>query len=543
MSFCTGFTITNTGVTFETISYTSCVDSFCQIDLEIGPGESYYINTASLIFFNPNLVTSDVQTGFLFIYNFSSECNNTVFSIGKGSLPSLNIGDTYCLSSFSCEEKVIFSGCYTLIGVGNSGFTQTDWISIPSYSGDSAGCLLSCPCSPASPCLNDYCITNTHTSYDGIYSYAGTYNGDNYWSGDTSPTYYIFNNGDEWCLSDSLGGICLLSGKFPCISQCPDLCDTFFGIGPCLTTTTTTSPCNDFDFDALFNCNVEPTPSPTVTPTVTPTITVTPSSTNFCSMVNVDATILSFTPTPSPTPTLTPTSTPEITRPCSFSGDVRFMVIEGEIDCPRSLQFQDCLNGMMYYTTKSVSNPSGGEITQFMIFKSEVDGISRCISYIGINNDVIGVNNISLVEGPIGFSNLGECILCVPDISPTPTPTVTPTVTPTITLTPTPSLKEQYYVYRQCRSIGIDDSGPYYKYIIQTSPGPTTNVGEVVNNIEQIGSKIITVCWEFMYISTLFPIIPPPNQYTTYSGNWFTPATPAVYNNCHDCQLANTIVG
>lgn len=545
MAGCSGFTITYTGASPTTISYNSCESTGglppCEVNLFLSSGDSYYINTLSALSSYTDIIIDDYQPAATF-YNFSSVCDDTKFFIrGKvGSFPH-DTGFTYCLSGYNCTSGITFSGCYKLYSVNNDiGGTYCSWISEPIFKGEPGICTGTCTCSAASPCLDQYCITYTDTAYDGIYTYAGTYMGDKYWTGDTAPTYYIYNDGNGWCLSDSLGGSCFLSGKFPCISECPDLCDSFFGVGPCSTTTTTTSPCNDFDFDALFECEVQQTPSPTPTPSITPTPTLTPTQTNFCYSVSVGATINSFSPTPSPTPTLTPTPSPDVIRPCNFSGDVTFTTIEGGIDCPRSLQFQDCLNGSMYYTTKSVSNPSGGDITQFMIFKSSVDGLSRCISYIGINNDVIGVNNVILEEGPIGYSNQGDCILCVPDVSPTPTPTVTPTMTPTMTPTPTPTPKSQYYVYRMCRPSGNQNGTPYYKYIYQTLQGPATTPGDVISNQETTGTGLKTnVCWEYVGTSlTLPPPPPPPNTYTSYSGNWFTPSSPTIYPDCSHCQAA-----
>ena len=58
-----------------------------------------------------------------------------------------------------------------------------------------------------------------------------------------------------------------------------------------------------------------------------------------------------------------------------------------------------------------------------MIFRATVNGVSKCISYLGQNTCNTGVNVITLDEGPIGYSNLGECDLCFP-----PTTTTTTTI-------------------------------------------------------------------------------------------------------------------
>jgi hypothetical protein len=180
-------------------------------------------------------------------------------------------------------------------------------------------------------------------------------------------------------------------------------------------------------------------PSPTQTPTTTqtPTQTPTPSSTNYCSIVEVVATINSYSSTPTPTPTVTPSSSGIIERPCHFYGDATFNTVNDMINCPISKQFQGCFNGTMYYTTNNIINPSGGEITQYMVFNSLVDGITKCISYVGTTNQISGVNNIVLNSGPYGYANLGGCNSCNP--TPTPTQTKTPTPTPTQTKTPTPT--------------------------------------------------------------------------------------------------------
>jgi hypothetical protein len=283
--------------------------------------------------------------------------------------------------------------------------------------------------SECATCTNEYCITNTGNDYDDTYTLDGTYDGYNYWLSN-SGNYYIYYSTIElqWCLATSLGGFCLLSGKSPCFSTCPDLCEEYFFEGVCPTTTTTTLACTTFDFEAIFDCLVEPTPSPSVTPTHTPTPTPTPVI-NLCVDVSVDATINSYSPTPTPTPTITPSSSPIITRPCNVLGDVSFTTVDGQFDCPTSKQFQDCTNGMMYYTTNSVPTPSGDTLEEFMVFKAYIDGVLKCVSYVGVNNSIIGVNTIDLIDGPLGYSNLGGCFSCIviPSSTPTPTPTLTPT--------------------------------------------------------------------------------------------------------------------
>lgn len=284
-------------------------------------------------------------------------------------------------------------------------------------------------------CVNDdYCVSGTgFPTYNDVYSQSGTYNSRDYYVGSVNGYYIFYDVGSFWCLSTTLGGSpCFLQGKYPYNGLCPDLTFEYVNSAVCPTPTpTATVGCDVFNFEAKLITNIDPTPSQTYTPSPTPTLTQTPTSTNVCPNIYVDAFITGITPTTTPTPTMTPSV--RILRyrsnqiQCNFSGDVTFVTVDSVISCPVSKQFQDCNNGFMYYTTNIVNNPSGGDLSQFMIFRGIVDGTQRCITYIGNNSTYIGTNNISLVSGPIGYSNLGECSLCAPQLTLTPTPTITMT--------------------------------------------------------------------------------------------------------------------
>jgi len=304
------------------------------------------------------------------------------------------------------------------------------------------------------PCPSSiYCISNTGVPlYNDSYEDTLTnYNGVQYYTGQTNGLFIYYSSGDtQWCLSDTLGGTCFLSGKSPCSTTCPDLCDELFTTGSCPTPTPTpTNNCSSLDFAALFDCDLPPTPTVTPTSTVTPTVTVTPTSSSICPVSFIDAIIYSVSPTPTPTPTMTPTPSRNVERDCTFSGAVTYDIINDDIVCPFSYEFQECFgSGRKFYTFDTLENPSGGEITQFMIFNASVlvGGTSTpenlCIHYIGFNNQVSGTDHITLLDGPYGFANRGECNLCDNANTPTPTPThtVTPTITLTPTITPTPSI-------------------------------------------------------------------------------------------------------
>ena len=183
------------------------------------------------------------------------------------------------------------------------------------------------------PCSSTYCISNTGlVGADDNYITGGTYNGDTYWTGQTSgwTIYYYTGVTSYWCLSDTLGGTCYLTGKYPCVSSCPDLSNIYVFSGICLTPTPTpTQNCDVLDFTALFDCNFIPTPTQTPSASFTPTPTITPSSTNFCSIIGIDASGYTYTSTPTPTPTVTPTQYDENTlkrRPFYSSSSERVSI-------------------------------------------------------------------------------------------------------------------------------------------------------------------------------------------------------------------------
>jgi hypothetical protein len=309
-------------------------------------------------------------------------------------------------------------------------------------------------------CNSTYCISNTGlVGADDNYITGGTYNGDTYWTGQTSgwTIYYYTGVTSYWCLSDTLGGPCYLTGKYPCVSSCPDLSSVYVFSGMCPTPTPTpTQNCDVLDFTALFDCEYIPTPTPTPSTSVTPTPTITPSSTNFCSIIGIDAIGYTYTSTPTPTPTVTPTQYDEnslnrrpfysrdIPRTCPIYGYFEYTPIEGEIICPGVSKFQDCYDGEFYYSNNVTGVPTGYIFELYLVSGATVthNGVTktRCIFYLGVDYDHGNINTINVTTGPYGYSyEEGACIECQIAVSPTPTPTMTktPTQTPTMTKTPT----------------------------------------------------------------------------------------------------------
>ena len=313
------------------------------------------------------------------------------------------------------------------------------------------------------PCSSTYCISNTGlVGADDNYITGGTYNGNSYWTGQTSgwTIYYYTGTTSYWCLSETLGGSCYLTGKYPCVSSCPDLSNIYVFSGICLTPTPTpTQNCDVLDFTALFDCEFIPTPTQTPSASFTPTPTITPSSTNFCSIIGIDASGYTYTPTPTPTPTVTPTTydsnsfskrvfySKDIARNCDGSGFAIFSAITGQIICPGALKFQDCYDTHQFYYANEVTGvPTGTQFELYSVYSSIVNnnGVveSKCITYLGYDYDHGNINTIHITN-PVsyGFSFSGDCILCQIATTPTQTPTMThtPTHTPTRTVTPTPT--------------------------------------------------------------------------------------------------------
>ena len=308
--------------------------------------------------------------------------------------------------------------------------------------------------------VTQYCLrTNygTISQYDGNYNSAGSYNGRLYFTGNgTTLGYIYYNTGTtSWCLSDVLNGDCILFGKSNCTNNVPDLCGDLFSSNFCLTPTPTpTIYCNNFSFEAIFDCDVQLTPTPTPTITTSPTPTMTPSSTNLCGLVGFNFTFSQVSPTPTMTPSPTPSYGP-IDRPCNVLGTVSFNTVDDRIICPQTKQFSDCENGQMYYTSDFIGN-----IEPNKIYSAYVNNQVRCVTYIGqsINN---GIDVITIIDGPFGTYSEDGCKLgCISSPTPTPTNTPTPTITPT---------SVNRYLIRDCCADSI--IGVYASYTQTLVPG------------------------------------------------------------------------
>jgi hypothetical protein len=198
-----------------------------------------------------------------------------------------------------------------------------------------------------------YCLSTGYAStsqYDGNYFSGGTYNGKTLYVGNgLSGGVIYYNSGSTlWCLSSYLGGPCILFGGNSCQSETPNLNGGIFSNSICPTPTPSpTNDCSVLAIDAFFDCDI-PMPTPSVTPTMTvtptsgytyptptPTMTMSPTpSGNVCQNVNFCFTVQNVAPSPSPTPTMTPSSMAGRNTPAG--GVVTFTTINGEVICPPS---------------------------------------------------------------------------------------------------------------------------------------------------------------------------------------------------------------
>ena len=346
---------------------------------------------------------------------------------------------------------VIYTGAACITG-GTELVSATFSDGLTNYETDSNGEIIDIE---ACDCTQFYCIQNDNT-YNDTYQYAGVYNVNSYFTGQTTGFFIYYSSGEtRWCLSQNINDPCDQFGPYGSTSDCPDFDDTVMYGGICVTTTTTTSPCENFDFDAIFDCYIPPTPSLTPSPSQTPTPTPTPTVSNICGGVSMSVSVTGITPTPLPTQTPTPSPSPEVTRPCSFSGEVIFNSFSEVLQCANSKLFKDCFTGIDYYTSDIVLGPLGNTPKEGYVYKMNINGQSHCAIYQGLFENISGVDVIELIT-EIGPVTDGSCLNCDPGISPTPSPTPTPTPTPTPS--PSPCISLEY------RVSNIGPSSLKYKY-------------------------------------------------------------------------------
>ena len=534
------------GVTF-TQTAAGCADDVCPVVSTV-PALLYKCSDESVFY-----ATVKEDTAFPGgTYLYSGECYSFVEFSGPGG-PDL--GDPDFADCSSCTPTP------TPTGTPQSTPTNTPTVSS----------------SPAACQFTEFCFRTTLPSfsgYNGNYTLSGVYNTKNVYSGDGITLGVIYYTGNFWCLSDSLGGTCLLRGSYPCYSQCPDISANDFEGGICPTPTPTPVDCSIFNFNAYFDCDWEPVPTPTpsvacddvnfnlnsigVTPTPTP-------SGNFCTGVAINFTISGYTPN-TPTVTLTPSVT--LTRTVSLGGTVTFEIMDETFSCVSVKVLTDCQSGEEFYTTDSLSF-SGTPVVIGMTMFVQVNGVERCVVYSRDDNNFSSNSNLGGI-----VQIYSSCEFCSTIPTPTPTITSTPTNTPTKTAGVTPSpTATQTATPSQTATFGSTppptpsqtrtatptntptpsvtaspSATPNYVYVYQScSPiqnGKFQSVTQVIQTqkvsfVSQIGiifKDLNNNCWSYVGRFDSNYIAPININAVSFNGDFFDGSPSLTYPDCQTCE-------
>jgi hypothetical protein len=406
------------------------------------------------------------------------------------------------------------------------------------------------------------------SGYSGNYTEYSTYNDTPTYSGDgTSFGIIYYNSGateSYWCLSNTIGGECLLRGASPCYSNCPDIAANDFNSGICPTPTPTQVNCSTFDFNAYFDCDWEPLPTPTpsvacddvnfivnnigVTPTPTPTG-------NICDGIGISFIMSGYTPAVTPTVTLTPSVT--LTNTVPVGGQVTFNMLDETFSCVSVKVLTDCQSGEEYYVNEGLSF-SGIPVVIGMTILVELNGGYHCATYTRddsnfssntVVGDIVSLYSVceycSIVPTPTPTATQTP----TPNVTPTPTKTGTPTPTPTSTIgstppvtntpthtmTPTPSTTPNYvYVYESC--------SPIYPNLLVTQMIQTQRVTFVPQPGVMFKDSLNT-CWNYLGRFDSTYIAPTTVLSVTYSGNYFDGSPSITYTTCVSCESTPASVG
>jgi hypothetical protein len=419
-----------------------------------------------------------------------------------------------------------------------------------------------------------FCLDTTLSlldGYTGTYTQSsGWYNCCHFYEGGTYKFGVIYFTGQYWCLSDSLGGPCLLSGSRTCSTGCPDLDSNVFTVGVCTPPPTPAVDCTVLDFYAIFDCNYTPQPTSvscdvvdfvfsamTLTPTPTPTL-------NSCQNLGIDFSMSSYTPSTNVTPTPTPTLTS--TNPIIISGNATFEVFQEQFTCVSVKVFVDCSTSVEYYVSETLSY-SGTPITQGMTIFANINGVNTCATYDRDDNNISSNSVISQIYGiPV------SCVSCLltptptltSTLTPTPTTTATPTPTNTPTLTLTPTLTTTFGLTPTLSATltstptstptltltptptSTPTTTPYYVYVYQSCvpqqfiPYLENQVIQTiqVSGVTQIGATFkdsSNNCWRYVGTFESNYIAPINVVATTYQGDYFVGRQSTLYDNCNTC--------
>jgi len=419
------------------------------------------------------------------------------------------------------------------------------------------------------PELEDYSGSYTESGY--VYNGQLTYSGD----GVNTAVIYYFTSVTEsyWCLSDTLGGTCILRGSSPCETNCPDISGNFFDSGVCPTPTPSPSACT-IDFTAYFDCDWEPIPTPS--PTIgcddvdftfnNFALTPTPTGTNPCTGKAVDFSLYVSTPTPTQTPTSTPYLLPPSMTPAG--GKVSFGIFDSPLDCPDTKIIKICGEETLYYVVGDLIF-NNAPIAQDVPFSGNLNGQVVCAEWIGTTSQISSNSIISQIYSI--HATCGDCtIQPTPTSTTTQTPTKTPTNTPTQTITPTVTATNtptpsKYTTPTPTPSITATVT-PSNSPTSSTTPTPSPTKDPVYyvftlcpdqeaiirfNRLYQSSPLTVTVpvgktfmddngyCWTYQGPTTV-QVPNPIYMDMIWNGNYFGTAGSDQYDTCTECLTVNT---
>lgn len=375
-------------------------------------------------------------------------------------------------------------------------------------------------------CYDEFCIDNLEgetSVFNGTYSLVVSselYNLPYYEN--TVGSGFVYFQINKWCLSNTPGGDCIIQGPNNPLDPCPSFHQSLFYSGECITTTTTTDPCNIIDFQAIFNCDV-----PIVTASASPTVTPTPSLSPYVDpCLNLGLTAITYVTTTTTTPVVTSSLTPSPQPQISILGTVDYEICCSDFICPEVYKIKNCSTGINYYTSQRLVDTDQNIVQTGQTFEATVSGNRVCFEYIGRE---LGSTNIFIDSINEIYNN---CSLCLVTPTPTITPsgnelTTTPTPTPTHTPTKSGSLLTKIYVYTVCPPVTSA-----YDLIIQTVK--VTGVTE--NQVFRTG--VGQPCYQYVgeFDQDSYFVNPALNA-LEYTGNFFGSINPYyVFESCNQCQ-------
>jgi hypothetical protein len=558
------------------VEFQSCVNSlnkfrFIGLPSTFGNGDTYLISGGTEF---EGCATVVPYTGSGPIYNGSGVSFTLVgFGCGDPICPRTNnipailtsCGDGSILYA-NVEEGTAFTGavyfyngqCYSFVefsGPGGPDLGEPDYkdcssctpTQTPTPTPQPTPTNTPTPSTTPQNCPNNvYCFRTTLSSlsgYSGNYTSSGSYNSRPYYSGDSINTSFIYYTGNYWCLSNSLGGSCLLQGATPCYSSCPDISANDFTAGICPSPTPLPIDCTTFDFSAYFDCNFEPTPTPI------PIID--------CENVNFEVTSVAVTPTPLPPvdncigtavsfslsgytpvgPTVTSTPTQMPTPDIPSGGQVTFNMLEETFTCVSVKVLKLCSDDSVIYVNDGLVY-NNLPLTTGTTFLALINNVQTCVTYVRDEFNLSSNANVNSV-----LNVYGNCASCGILPTPTPTSTSTQTPTPTQTQTQTPTPTNTSTPTQTPTQTSTQTPTPTTTSTLGTTPPPTpTNTGTPTPTPTQTPTQNPCNCITFVdYVGSR------PYQYTDCSGVIVTGTTqplgnfqpPNVFSVCGSNPLTN----